>query len=267
MDARCGTLPSDLTVVPVRTTEGRLFDMAVRTHHNDPMSRNIRHRGFWEIQAPQELADLANATLPSILTKPRYLLDVGANIGFYSLLFAHAGWRTVAIEPMPRNLLALNVSLCLNPTLAQRVRVVPVALSTPDNEGRICTVTANNKFHGNGGIGNGVLKCDRAPRLPCTSDQNEACERTHTRTLDSVLRALNLPSVDVVKIDIEGHECAAIASNGSKTLFSRWQPRLIQWEGKRHDVDSCMRQLMHKHHYRIGTRYGNDRNTVGALIQ
>lgn len=257
--------PHDFTVATVRTTKGRLFDMVVRTHINDPMSRNIRHKGYWEIQEPQELAELGNTKLPSILSKPRYLIDVGANIGFYSLLFAHAGWHSIAIEPMPRNLLALNMSLCLNPTLAQRVTIVPVAISTPENEGRSCTVTANNKQFGNGGIGNGILNCERNPKLRCISGQDEVCATVHTLTLDSALRASKLHSADVVKIDIEGHECAAIVSNGSKTLFSHWHPMLVQWEGKSQNVDRCMRKLMHKHNYRIGNRYGNDRNTVAVI--
>ena len=255
-------LQGEFVIATVHTAQGRLFDMAVRPHHKDPMSRVIRKLGFWEIQSPQDVANLADAKLLVPDGRSPYLLDVGPNIGFYTLLFAHAKWHSIAIEPMPSNLRALNVSLCLNPRLAQRVTIVPVAASAPLHAGRACTVRASNDQPG--GIGNGVLSCNST--LPCVSGHNDICKLVYTRTVDSVLRELKPPGVDLVKIDIEGHECDVMASNGSTELFTHWQPGLIQWEGKSKAVDDCMRRRVKRYGYRIGTHYGNDRNTVGVRV-
>jgi FkbM family methyltransferase len=242
--------------------------MAVRMHNNDPMSRNIRTRGFWEIQAPQELADLADTTLPPPDDYPRYLLDIGANIGFYTLLFAHFRWHVIAIEPMPSNLRALNISLCLNPRLARRVTIVPAALTVPEDAGGMCIIRADNKRFGNGGIGNGKLNCGRNdfPEGPCVSNEQSRCEVVATRTLDSVLKEVQPPRIDVVKVDVEGQECAAMASNGSAELYVHWRPQLIQWEGKQPEVDKCMRRHMKQLGYHIGNHFGNDRNTVAKSV-
>ena len=241
--------------------------MAVRLHHNDAMSRNIRNRGFWEIQHPQELADLADTRLPSLKTHPRYLLDIGANIGFHSLLFAHNRWHVVAVEPLPANLRALNISLCLNPHLAGYVTVIPAALTTPRDAGGMCTIRADNNHFGNGGIGNGVLDCGKPIQdRECKSGPRSTCQFVPTRTVDSVLQEVKPPRVDVVKVDIEGHECAAMASNGSAELFAHWPPQLIQWEGKHPGMDLCMRNHVSRLGYRIGMYFGNDRNTVAKKV-
>ncbi|KAJ1635568.1 hypothetical protein T492DRAFT_863224 [Pavlovales sp. CCMP2436] len=51
------------------------------------------------------------------------LVDIGANLGFYTMLFAHAGFRVVALEPLAHNRRALEANLCLNPEIAKRARV------------------------------------------------------------------------------------------------------------------------------------------------
>ena len=56
------------------------------------------------------------------------VLDIGANVGIYSLLAAYAGLTVLAFEPMPRNRALLAATLCANPVLARRITVHPVAL-------------------------------------------------------------------------------------------------------------------------------------------
>lgn len=51
------------------------------------------------------------------------LLDVGANLGWYTLVASRAGFPAVAFEPMPSNRQLLAASaLCLNPDVAGRIR-------------------------------------------------------------------------------------------------------------------------------------------------
>jgi FkbM family methyltransferase len=261
-------MPPGSAVAPVGPRAAPYFEMAVRTLRSDAVSRNVRQRGFWEIQTPQEMADLANESLPLVSADdptPRLLLDVGANIGFHSLLFAHFGWNAVAVEPMPQNLQLLNVSLCLNPSLARRVAVVPVALSSAANRGRRCVVRADGRRYGGGGIGNGVLFCEQdASNRACVVANGTVCQAVPTRTLEEVLDALAPPRINVVKVDIEGHECNVFAANSSGEFMRRWAPDLIQFEAKQARVDACMRRIVGAHGYRFGSRFGNDQNTVAV---
>ena len=67
----------------VKDTSGKVkFRMAV--YKGDHISSEIIEKQFWEIREPQELADLADGTIPKTGT----FLDIGGNIGWYSLLFA-----------------------------------------------------------------------------------------------------------------------------------------------------------------------------------
>ena len=48
-------------------------------------------------------------------------LDIGANLGWYSMLFAQAGFDVIAVEAMQRNADAIRSTLCLNPRLSSKV--------------------------------------------------------------------------------------------------------------------------------------------------
>ena len=63
-------------------------------------------------------------------------VDIGANLGFYSLLFAHYGYDVLAIEPMRHNVRLINMSLCFSPELRARVTVVNAALASPADDAR-----------------------------------------------------------------------------------------------------------------------------------
>ena len=87
------------------------------------------------------MAANANTSLSENAT----LLDIGANLGYYTLLFASKGHRVVAVEPMTRNRKALEGSICLNPQFKDRITVVPVALA---NQGEVadmrCVIKSTN---------------------------------------------------------------------------------------------------------------------------
>jgi predicted RNA methylase len=53
--------------------------------------------------------------------------DVGANVGFYSLLLRHNFHQVYAVEPVPANIRRLNRGLSIR--FVRNIRVIPVALS------------------------------------------------------------------------------------------------------------------------------------------
>lgn len=125
-------------------------------------------------------------------TAPTYILDLGANIGAsvtcFSLLFPQA--HIAAFEPNP---------LCLS-SLRQNTKHAPTQISI--NESAVSeksgTVTFyNNKEHWGGSL------IKRA--------QSDSFE-VETVTLDESVKKLAWPTVDLVKIDIEGGEYAVAQS-------------------------------------------------------
>jgi len=220
---------------------------------SDWVATRIRRVGYWEVHSPQDVASLGESARP--LPAAGTLLDVGANIGYYTLLFAHAGWRVLAVEALATNRRALETSLCLNSDVRARVTLVGAAVGNPTGE-EACVVGSDSARN----VGDGVMKC--GPDVACAK-HNPICERVPLTTLDRILAEhATTAGVDVVKMDIEGSECAAMA--GGQSLFTKYRPLLLQLELKERHVDACAHEQAARHGYRIGGRRGNDNNAVLA---
>jgi FkbM family methyltransferase len=114
------------------------------------------------------------------------VLDVGANFGLYTVLAAKRGARVFAIEPDPRNAAMLRRNISLN-RLENKVTIFEIAAT--DAEKTVPLYCSDR----NSGESNIVAKGDLAGSVP-------------GRTIDS----LNLPEVEVCKMDIEGSEFMAL---------------------------------------------------------
>jgi len=122
-------------------------------------------------------------------------VDIGANVGLYSLYLASCGdVRTLAIEPQPGILERLRFHLAANP--AAKVDVRPVALA--DREGE-ATLILNDSDSG----GTHIDK----PGL----DQNGARINVPCKPLLAVLSEAGTTTVDALKIDVEGAEDIVLA--------------------------------------------------------
>lgn len=163
------------------------------------ISWQIKEKGFWEQHMVQDML--------SVLSSQRQhrplLVDIGANIGFYTLAAAAAGFDVYAFEPVPRNAEMLRVSLGRN-RLAHRVTLHTFALGqgpttlsmgvSSDNQGEVSHLkNLTNHPYGNGDV--------RLASLPL----NSVLPRVTTRPI-------------YLKVDIEGGECEALA--GASNLFS-----------------------------------------------
>lgn len=122
------------------------------------------------------------------------VLDVGANMGIYTLLAAKRGATVIAVEPDPRNLEMLRHHVRLN-GFHRRVTIVPMAASDKDS-----TLTL---FRSPGNSGHSNLFEGVDPVM------------VPANTIDS----LGLPPIDVCKMDVEGAEMMALA--GMQNVISR----------------------------------------------
>jgi FkbM family methyltransferase len=128
--------------------------------------------------------------------------DVGANVGFYSLLLRGNFRQVYAVEPVPANIRRLKRSLSIR--FVRNVRVIPVALS--DRNGKATFyVNSDSRTMINNLSASSLLEkfefrsCDHAP------DRTYAGSpiTVETITFDNLLSE---PTADLVKIDVEGAE-------------------------------------------------------------
>ena len=101
--------------------------------------------------------DRKQATLLSFLRQRGSALDVGANIGFYTVPMARrakeVGGRAIAVEPVPSNATWLRYNLAIN-ACEDVVDVHELGLS--DQPGSSEIVLADD-FLGGGSVGNAVM--------------------------------------------------------------------------------------------------------------
>lgn len=137
------------------------------------------------------------------------VLDVGANVGFFTLAAARWVGRTgqvIAFEPFHRNAHYLKRHVALN-GLTQRVRVEEVALA--DRTGPY-----GQLFVGQPASGSLVPK-----------DRGLTGHQVRLVALDDWRRAGTLPHVDVIKMDIEGAEGMALL--GMRGVLEADRPALF----------------------------------------
>ena len=148
---------------------------------------------------------LAHDWLRTKLRAGDLFVDVGANIGAYSVFAAARGARVIAFEPQPEPAERLQESLALNPG-AGELALHRIGLS--DRPGQMemyafgdGSASGNTSFH----------------RFP----EGAASGVVAVETLDNIL-ASEEQSIRAIKIDVEGHEVAVL--NGALTTLERLTP-------------------------------------------
>ena len=129
--------------------------------------------------------------------------DIGANVGFYSLLASKlvGSGKVFAFEPAPRNLSYLKKHLALN--RVTNVEVLAIAVS--DRNGTCSFEIEETGFMGH-------LSGEGEITVP-------------TATLDSLVEEGKVLPPDYVKMDIEGEELLAL--RGAACTFQRFRPVLF----------------------------------------
>lgn len=176
------------------------------------------------------------------LEVPGVFYDVGANVGFYTLLAATrvAPNSVVAFEPLSANLQYLRRHLDLN--RLTNVTVLQVAVS--DREGQASFMMEPSR-------GMGRLQAD-------------GNERVETSTLDLLLNQDRIPPPNYIKMDIEGAEHKALL--GAEQCFRKFRPKLfLATHGEEVHADCC--RLLRSWNYDIetvGVQESADRAEIAA---
>lgn len=132
------------------------------------------------------------------------IYDVGANAGFYSMLgsvLTGPTGRVIAFEPSPRNLAFLREHVRLN--ALGNVSILDLAVAEQPG-------TASFKSGSSGATGSLAVGGDLEVR---------------TSSLDSLVESRVIPPPNLIKMDIEGGELAAI--RGARKVLRQHRPMLL----------------------------------------
>jgi FkbM family methyltransferase len=180
----------------------------------DFIDRCIAHDGMWEEVQLEELAALARRRNVDAF------LDIGANTGFYSIMFAvkNLADRIIAFEPDPGNFARLIANLSANGRLMDRVEAVPLAVG--DTDGEVILYEAHRYNRGESTI-----------VVPEQTPQQVKFRVRQIRLDDQYAFA---GRTLIVKMDVEGYEFHALAGM-ERTLHDNACYLQIEHYGERHE--------------------------------
>lgn len=149
----------------------------------------------------------------------RVFYDIGANVGFYTLLGSVlvGSGKVVAFEPLPRNLGYLRQHLALNHI--QNVEVLELAVSDENAGASFDDESTGSMGHLSG---SGRIK-------------------VQTAALDSLLRQGRILPPDYIKMDIEGGELRAL--RGAEQCIRQYRPQVFLATHGREIHAECCRLL------------------------
>jgi FkbM family methyltransferase len=165
-------------------------------------------------------------TLLSFVNEETHFVDIGANIGFFTLVVACRALRgrVWSVEPDGQNVRLLRASIALN-GFDDRVEVHHMAASDADGEVFFSTLG----YEAN--IGSRFTAKEEATLMERSLESARKPTKIRARALDNLLRDTR---VDVVKIDVEGYEPAVLAGmrevlrQQRPVIFSEFAPGTIR---------------------------------------
>jgi FkbM family methyltransferase len=174
------------------------------------------HLGIQEVEQTQRLTEL--------LRPGQTFFDVGANVGFYSLLgsrLVRPNGSVMAFEPSPRNIAFLHRHIALNH--ADNITVVPLACAQDESTATFVTGENNSLGH-----------------LANTENEKANTVIVGTVSLDTAVTKFGT-APDVIKIDVEGGEFDVL--HGAAQLLASHRPIIFLSTHSDELRQSCLQYL------------------------
>lgn len=171
--------------------------------HENLIEREIGSYGVWERAETEAVL--------RVIKPGDICIDVGANIGYFSLLMANAGATVTAFEPTQYGFARLRRNLSLNPDLA--TRVTPVQLALSDTPGRFRK----------------AFEARFSLRVLAHTEEDEIV----AETLDNYWLDRR---IDFIKIDVDGYDTNVVL--GATRTLQKWRPVIMAEFSQRH-LASC----------------------------
>lgn len=198
-------VPSGLHFLGVTAVERRLLSgQLIRVRTGSALTKGIWNEPTFEPAVREAIARFCREGMA--------VVDIGANIGYYTIQMASLvgpRGRVLAIEPNPVMVKELQANLSLNGLT--NVDIMRSAVGAVDGVAQFYFPTAGHEAHG-------------SLRPNSTFDTASQGEVPLAR-LDSVIHRLNIESVGLIKMDIEGAELLAL--RGAEETLKRSKPTVI----------------------------------------
>jgi FkbM family methyltransferase len=181
-------------------------DLLVAVWPNNEMSRVLFLTGTYE---PNELTWMSE-----VLARGMTMIDVGAHMGLYSMIASKLVGESglvIAVEPSVREFQRLTSHVALNGL--HNIRCLQMAASDSSGWAKLRVAWEWNSGHNTLGrsLGREVVPVGE--------------EDVRTESIDALVANQGLERVDLVKIDVEGHEPKVLA--GAIETLTRFRPRLL----------------------------------------
>ena len=192
---------------------------------NDFISSWIDKYGIWEENNTNYILDL----MKNNQNTDAIIIDIGANIGYYSLLSAAMGYTCYSFEPDPSNFDKFNSSIKLN-NFDNKIKLYKNALSNKANETIILSTVAGTI------VNHGCLTVlkDFIP----TSSNTVQCV---TLKLDDVINKND--KILLIKIDVEGFEPEVIEGSLELIKSGNIQHILIEISPKFRKIEDYIKMI------------------------
>lgn len=175
------------------------FKIRIRPPHTSVIGRSIYLWGAWEAKM--------TSVVQEKVQKGWHILDIGADIGYYSLLFAKKcgiQGAVAAFEPDPEPWPILNDNIAINNL--QNIHTFALALS-------------DHRGHGM------MKKGGRGQLFPDKTEKDGDTNIVEMLPFDEFWPRLEWNRLDLVKIDVEGAEMSIL--KGMENVIDEYHPHII----------------------------------------
>jgi FkbM family methyltransferase len=181
--------------------------------------------------------------LRSVLPAKGTAVDIGANVGWHTLLMAKLvgeSGRVIAVEPNPsvRNRLHENVDL----NRFKNVSILPCAVGASEQPLDFYGPEADDPDSGNGHV------------VDHRAGARKANIRVDASTLDAIADAAKIERLDTIKIDVEGYEWPVFC--GGANTIAKFRPHILFEFNKEYAVrgggtQNLIAEFFRDHRYRL----------------
>jgi FkbM family methyltransferase len=188
-------------------TSLKSYDLELNTAKNLTIKADLRENifftllkyGYYKHQVTEDFI------ISSIVSKNNTVIDIGANIGWISLILAESvgsSGKVYSFEPSSK------IFNYLKQISEKRKQIFPYKMAMSNENGEVSFT--NEKYSDLSHI---------------SSNTTKNSETVECKTLDRFVSEQNITSIDLIKVDVEGHDCQVI-EGGLKTLES-YSPYLM----------------------------------------
>ena len=198
--------------------EGLHFKLVLKPLAQDGVSREIAANGVWDKRNSAEMLRLLK---PQDGRKRGTLVDIGANIGWFSMLALAAGHKVIAIDAFPDNIEMIKLSAQINNFKIDQDQFTLISAAVGSPAGYCQLVSGDDN------VADGMLACsdeelEEYNRQFYSFNEGVGPKYYKPRAkvpvahLDTLVKEKH---VDVLKIDIEGHEPQALRPASAGNFF------------------------------------------------